>query len=252
MGQKFWIDRRDHLPVGFRGGLQFAPYREFAPPPASASAAMIFICSVIEKHVGRVDELLAVHKHIEAEETIERYDRAALDCSPEFERHRRHQSAKHRELMRTLGELRKMRQEDFGTEDGEEEKADGKCQMADGKCQMADDKCQMLDEPSEPTQEECGAPQNVQNEANLDLTQDSMPVEVESSKADLAAGKRSHSEAVARQDREADGTGIMAIRVEGRERHRSTTHAHSGEWMGDGEDRGDREASGPTPNGLGH
>jgi len=180
----------------------------------------------------------------------------------------------------------------------------------------------MADEPSEPTEEECGAPQNVQNEANLDLTEGSMPVEVESSKADLAAGKRSQAEAVAsgqwpvaredevavnpnsqignpkssgpapqnvqnepnlestqgsipvevesseavqaggkrshiakavaRQDREADGTGILASRVEGRERHRSTTHAHSGEWMGDGEDRGDREASGPTPNGLGH
>ena len=34
LGQKFWNDRRDHLPVGFSGGLQFAPYREFAPPPA--------------------------------------------------------------------------------------------------------------------------------------------------------------------------------------------------------------------------
>src|SRR5208282_2465106 len=143
----------------------------------------------------------------------------------------------------------KMRKEEFGTGNGEGEKADGKCQMADGKCQMADGKCQMADDgfrmaddrgqraddrgqraddrcevrsggcgdaenglptpqaPSEdgvasgtgivvssqwsvvsksggsgePTQEECRAPQNVQNEANPELTQSSLPLEVESS-----------------------------------------------------------------------
>ena len=36
--------------------------------------------------------------------------------------------------------------EEFGTGNGEGEKADGKCQMADGKCQMADGKCQMADD----------------------------------------------------------------------------------------------------------
>ncbi len=68
-----------------------------------------------------------------------------LDCSPAFERHRRYQSARHRELLRTLETLRKMRKEEFGTGNGESEMADGKSQMADGKCQMADGKCQMAD-----------------------------------------------------------------------------------------------------------
>ncbi len=89
--------------------------------------------------------LLAEHEQIEAAEAAERYDRAALDCSPAFERHRRYQSARHRELMRTLETLRKMRKEEFGTENGEAEKAAGKCRVADDREQMADDECQVAD-----------------------------------------------------------------------------------------------------------
>jgi len=111
---------------------------KLAPPPSDETAALSLIRSVIERHVGRLEELLAEHEEIEAEEAAERYDRAALDCSPAFERHRRYQSARHRELMRTLETLRKMRKEEFGTGNGEGEKADGKCQMADGKWQKAD------------------------------------------------------------------------------------------------------------------
>src|SRR5208282_5067784 len=97
------------------------------------------------RHVGRLEELLAEHEEIEAAEAAERYDRAALDCSPAFERHRRYQSARHRELIRTLETLRKMRKEEFGTGNGEGEKADGKCQVADDRGQMADDGCQVAE-----------------------------------------------------------------------------------------------------------
>src|SRR5208337_3936086 len=140
IGHKFWKDRRDMLPVGCKGGFMIVPYREIAPPPSDETAALTLIRSVIEQHVGRLEELLAVHEEIEADEAAERYDRAALDCSPAFERHRRYQSARHRELLRTLETLRKMRKEEFGTGNGEGEKADGKCQMADDGCQMADDR----------------------------------------------------------------------------------------------------------------
>src|SRR5271165_4803483 len=149
IGQRFWKDRRDGMPLGYKGGFQFVPYREIAPPPSDKTAALILICSVIERHVGRLEELLAEHEEIEAAEAAERYDRAALDCSPAFERHRRYQSARHRELLRTLETLRKMRKEEFGTGNGEAEKADGKCQMENDECQGADGKCQMADEQCE-------------------------------------------------------------------------------------------------------
>ena len=145
IGHKFWNERRDGLPLGYIGGFEFVTYREIAPPPSDKNAALILICSVIERHVGRLEELLAEHEQIEAAEAAERYDRAALDCSPAFERHRRYQSARHRELLRTLETLRKMRKEEFGTGNGEGEKADGKCQMADDRGQMADDECQVAD-----------------------------------------------------------------------------------------------------------
>ena len=38
-----------------------------------------------------------------------------------------------------------MRKEEFGTGNGEGEKADGKCQVADDRGQMADDGCQVAD-----------------------------------------------------------------------------------------------------------
>ncbi len=129
IGHKFWKDERDGLPLGYKGGFQFVPYREIAPPPSDETEAMILICSVIERQFGRLEELLAQHEEIEADEADERYDRVALDCSPAFERHRRYQSARHRELMRTLETLRKMR-------NGEEENADDSGQMADGKWRM--------------------------------------------------------------------------------------------------------------------
>src|SRR5208283_1911698 len=118
IGHKFWKDDRDGMPLGYKGGFQFVPYREIAPPPSDETAALSLIRSVIERHVGRLQELLAQHEQIEAAEAAERYDRAALDWSPEFERYRRHQSARHRELMQTLEALRKMRKEELGMENG--------------------------------------------------------------------------------------------------------------------------------------
>jgi len=146
VGHKFWKDWRDMLPVGYKGGFMIEPYREIAPAPSDETAALILIGSVIERHVGRLEELLAEHEQIEADEADERYDRAALDCSPAFERHRRYQSARHRELMQTLETLRKMRKEEVGTGNEEAEKADDREQMADDREQMADDREQMADD----------------------------------------------------------------------------------------------------------
>ena len=141
--------------MGYIGGFQFVSYRQIAPPPSDKNAALILICSVIERHVGRLEELLAEHEQIEAAEAAERYDRAALDCSPAFERHRRYQSARHRELMRTLETLRRMRNSECGTGNGEAEKADGKCRVADDRGQMADDGCRMADGKSRMADDGC-------------------------------------------------------------------------------------------------
>ena len=108
---------------------------EIAPRPGNADEAWALLYGIVDQHVDRLKELLAANEAIEAEEDPDWADRAALDCSPAFERHRRCQSARTRELLRTLDTLRKMRKEEFGTENG-------KAGMADGKCQMASDECQ--------------------------------------------------------------------------------------------------------------
>ena len=70
IGHKFWNERRDGLPLGYIGGFQFVSYRQIAPPPSDKNTALILICSVIERHVGRLEELLAEHEQIEAAERV--------------------------------------------------------------------------------------------------------------------------------------------------------------------------------------
>ena len=140
LGQKFWTERRDHIPLGYYGGFQYVHYRIITAPPRDKNEAMVLICTVIAKNVGRLEKLLEEYQAIEAEEADERYDRAALDCSRAFERHRRYQSARTRELLRVLEEYRKMRKEEIG-----EGTADGNCQMTDAKWQMTDGQLEATD-----------------------------------------------------------------------------------------------------------
>ena len=126
LGQKFWTERRDHIPLGYYGGFQYVNYRIITAPPRDKNEAMVLICTVIEKNVGRLEKLLKEYEAIEAEEADERYDRAALDCSRAFERHRRYQSARTRELLRVLEEFRRMRE-------GGRQKAKGRRQKGDGR-----------------------------------------------------------------------------------------------------------------------
>jgi len=118
-------------------------WREIAPRPSDPAEAWAVLYAVVEQHEGRLKELLASNEASEAAEDADWADRAALDCSPAFERHRRYQSAKTRELLRTLDTLRKLRNADFGMGNGE--KADGKCRMADAEWQMANDECQVAE-----------------------------------------------------------------------------------------------------------
>ena len=120
-------------------------WREIVARPSNAAEAREVLDTIIADHVENLKELLARNEAIEAVADPDWADRAALDLSPGFERLRRYQSAKTRELLRTLETLRKMRQEEFGTGNGEGEKADGKCQVADDRGQMADDGCRMAD-----------------------------------------------------------------------------------------------------------
>jgi hypothetical protein len=143
-----WESFREERPTTDPAYNHRLHWREIAPRPSDPAEAWEVLSAIVNQHVGRLKELLARNEAIEAAEDPDWADHAALDCSPAFERHRRYQSAKTRELLRTLDTLCKMRKAGFGMGDGEGEgeMADGKCQMADGKRQMADGKCRIADD----------------------------------------------------------------------------------------------------------
>src|SRR5208337_1393576 len=139
--KKHWIPILNRIPdrdPAFRDELHF---HEIAARPKDKDEAWAVLSAVVDRHVGRLKELLAHHQASAAAEDADWADRAALDCSTEFERHRRYQSAKTQELLRTLDTRRKLRNADFGMGNGE--KADGKCRMANGRWQMTNGRWQM-------------------------------------------------------------------------------------------------------------
>ena len=89
-------------------------YREIADRPADAARAWGLLYGIVNRHVERLMKLLAERLDLESVPDPDWTDRAAMDLSREFERHRRYQSAKTREPLRTI------------------EMADGECQITDG------------------------------------------------------------------------------------------------------------------------
>src|SRR5271157_2755020 len=171
-------------------------WREIVARPSNAAEAREVLDTIIEDHVENLKELLARNEAIEAVADPDWADRAALDLSPGFERLRRYQSAKTRELQRTLDALRKLRNADFGIGNGEMadgkcqmadgkcQMADGKCQMADGKCQMADGKCQMADGKCQMAEDECQVAEDECQVAGGELKMGDEPCEVEAGGCD--------------------------------------------------------------------
>jgi hypothetical protein len=132
---KDWNLFRDDWPMTHPSSNGLLEWRTIADRPSDPAEAWAVLYEIVNQHVGRLKELLARNEAIEAVEDPDWADRAALDCSPEFERHRRYQSAKTRELLRTLETLRKMRNSEFGMRN--EEKADDECQVEEGELQVA-------------------------------------------------------------------------------------------------------------------
>ncbi len=84
-------------------------WREIADRPSDPDAAWASLVAVVAAHEGRLKGQLAVNEVLEAGGDPVWADRAALEGSPGFEWLRRSQSARRRELIRTLAELRKLR-----------------------------------------------------------------------------------------------------------------------------------------------
>ena len=94
-------------------------WRALMPRPQNATEAWDVLYGIVEFSEECLKELLAKHEVWEKAEDPDWADRAALDTSPEFERHRRSTSAKRRELLRTLETLCKLRKADRTVANGQ-------------------------------------------------------------------------------------------------------------------------------------
>jgi len=112
-GHGFWNPCKNRMASDDPAHNSLLVWREIAPRPRDKTEALAVLSSVVDQHIGRLEELLAKY---EEEEAAERCDRAALDSSPAFEGHRRYQSTQTRELLRTLDTLRRMRNAERGME----------------------------------------------------------------------------------------------------------------------------------------
>jgi hypothetical protein len=148
--ETFWNACKQSTPMcqsGFRSSMT---WRELIRRPSDKEAAWALLLSVADRQVRRLEELVGVHEEIAAEDAAELADRASFDPSASFERLRRFQSAKSRELKMTLDELAKLRKSprarilESGIGDLEFQRADSRCQKPDGKCQKPDGNGQMV------------------------------------------------------------------------------------------------------------
>ncbi len=167
-------------------------WREIAPRPKDVSEAWAVLYAIFERYVTRLEEVLAQNEASEAmlKQDPTWMDRAAMDYSPEFERLRRYQSARTRELHKTLELLNTMRESEC-------EMAEGETGVASGQWPVASE-----EEPTEGAEEAVEVvaegemtPEKAPNEANLGSTQDVDCQEVETETRGLAKRERSQSAA---------------------------------------------------------
>ena len=151
----YWEKFRDNPCQAQTACLSQLRWREIAPRPSDTDEAWKSLDAIVDRQSERLEALLTRNKDMEREEPAGWTDRAALDLSPEFERHRRYLSAKTREFHRTLDVLRKTRESEGGRTERERQKEEGKTEMAEGTCQMADDTCQMADDACQMAEDTC-------------------------------------------------------------------------------------------------
>ena len=158
----YWEKFRDDRSQAETAFLYALRWREISPRPGNQDDAWKSLYAIVNYQSKRLEALLERNKDMEREDPAGWTDRAALDLSPEFERHRRYLSAKTREFHRALEVLRKMQGSEGGKAEGKRQKEDGKRemaedtgQMAEDECQMAEDECQTAEDTGQKAEDEC-------------------------------------------------------------------------------------------------
>jgi hypothetical protein len=84
-------------------------WREIVPRPDNPEAAVAVLRGVADREIERLEELLVDLEEIEGDDALERAEIASFSASDGAERLRRFQTARTRELLRTIDLLAKLR-----------------------------------------------------------------------------------------------------------------------------------------------
>jgi hypothetical protein len=108
-GTRFWLRMQELTPYEDPAFSAWRMWREIVPRPESHEAAVAVLRGVADREIERLEELLADLEEIEGDDALERAEIASFSASDGAERLRRFQTARTRELLRTIDLLAKLR-----------------------------------------------------------------------------------------------------------------------------------------------
>jgi hypothetical protein len=108
-GTRFWHTMREMTPYEDPAFSAWRMWREIVPRPESPEAAVAVLRGVADREIARLEELLVDLEEIEGDDALELAEIASFSASDGAERLRRFQTARTRELLRTIELLAKLR-----------------------------------------------------------------------------------------------------------------------------------------------
>jgi hypothetical protein len=111
-GTRFWHTMREMTPYEDPAFSAWRMWREIVPRPESPEAAVAVLRGVADREIARLEELLVDLEEIEGDDALELAEIASFCASDGAERLRRFQTARTRELLRTIELLAKLRKAD--------------------------------------------------------------------------------------------------------------------------------------------
>ena len=108
-GTRFWLQMQELTPYEDPAFSAWRVWREIVPRPESPEAAVAFLLGIAQREIERLQDLIVDLEEIEGDDALELAEQASFCASDAGERLRRFQTARTRELLRTIDLLAKLR-----------------------------------------------------------------------------------------------------------------------------------------------
>ena len=108
-GVRFWLQMQELTPYEDPAFSAWRVWREIVPRPESPEAAVAFLLSIAQREIERLEDLIVDLDEIEGDDALELAEQASFCASDAGERLRRFQTARTRELHRTIDLLAKLK-----------------------------------------------------------------------------------------------------------------------------------------------